>query len=114
MLIEFAQSLLDKDILCAVGELTDLETFDFYNLTLYRSKPCEEITEAERLAEAANAAALRGMIPPSSNICGKYCCFFIAISDVVDRLTPFVEFCNDGVFCECPARLVQILGISEV
>ena len=36
----------------------------FYNLTLYRSKPCNEITEAERLAEAANAAALRGMIPP--------------------------------------------------
>ena len=56
-IIEFSIELTEKEILCQVATLTDDETFDFYNLTLYRSTPCDDITDAQH-TENAEAASL--------------------------------------------------------
>ena len=54
--IAISLSLTVKDILCEIAELTTLETYDFFNLTLYRSTPCDDIT-TEQFNESSVAAA---------------------------------------------------------
>ena len=56
----FALSLTIKDILCEVADLTTLETFDFFDLTLYRSTPCDEITAKQHKERFTAAAEKRG------------------------------------------------------
>ena len=55
-IIALSLSLTVKDILCEIAELTTLETYDFFNLTLYRSTPCDDIT-TEQFNESSVAAA---------------------------------------------------------
>ena len=50
--IAFGTALTEKDMLCQVATLTSSSSFDYYDLSLYRSKPCDDISEDEHLQEA--------------------------------------------------------------
>ena len=55
-----ALALTEKQVLCIIAtNYHELATFDYFDLTLYRSKPCEDITDAEHTAEVEKAEAAR-------------------------------------------------------
>lgn len=56
----YADTLTEKDILCSIARVTgDVARYDFYDLTLYRSVPCESITYAQYNQTKANANQIR-------------------------------------------------------
>ena len=59
-MIALSLSLTEKDILCVIAELWTLETYDFFDLALYRSTPCDEITVAQHNEISTAAAQKRG------------------------------------------------------
>ena len=59
-MIALSLSLTEKDILCVIAELWTLETYDFFDLALYRSTPCDEITAAQHNQISTAAAQERG------------------------------------------------------
>ena len=58
--IAYSISLTSKEILCEIAAQRSDATFDFYDLTFYRSKACSAITQAEHDAQEASATAVRG------------------------------------------------------
>ena len=58
--IAFGTALTEKDMLCQVATLTSSSSFDYYDLSLYRSKPCDDISEDEHLQEADAAETTIG------------------------------------------------------
>ena len=60
--VAFANSITDKDVLCVVAQhLTAEDVFDEFDLTFYRSKPCDQITDAEHAQRVTDAANRRGV-----------------------------------------------------
>ena len=53
--VAFGAALTKKEILCSIGHVSFDSIYDFYDLALYRSKSCGEITAEE--FEASESAA---------------------------------------------------------
>ena len=58
--VTFANSITEKDVVCVIANVTTEDSFDFFDLTLYRSKSCDEISDDEHNTISVAAADRRG------------------------------------------------------
>ena len=123
--IEFSIGLTEKDILCQVATLTTDETFDYYNLTLYRSTPCDQITDAQHNESATAANNERGeenlpqILAQLSNHCmieGFNLKRVFLLTGRIEYLASVIDNCKTfGQFaCTCPFFLMGGLQVDEV
>lgn len=71
--VAYAATLTAKDIYCSIASLTSNSTFDYYDLTVARSKACSAISASEwqAMVAAATNARLAALLPLRVKV--RYC-----------------------------------------